>query len=84
MSINNDRDHKEMKVDINHALTGTKRGKSYTKILTSYFTDAEQIECLWKELTKLRDGGPTTGPDDNKDKGESLAKMVHRLKDQMD
>jgi len=71
MRINNDRDHKEMKVDISHALTGTKR-------------DAEQIECLWKELTKLRDGGPTTGPDDNKDKGESLAKMVHRLRDQMD
>jgi hypothetical protein len=71
MRINNDRDHKEMKVDINVALTGTKR-------------DAEQIECIWKELTKLRDGGPTTGPDDNKDKGESLAKMVHRLRDQMD
>ena len=27
MRTNNDRDHKEMKVDINHALTGTKRGK---------------------------------------------------------
>lgn len=58
-----------MKVDINHALTGTKR-------------DAEQIDCLWKELTKLRDGGPPTGgKDDGKDKGESLAKMVNRLKD---
>lgn len=27
MRINNDRDHKDMKVDISHALTGTKRGK---------------------------------------------------------
>jgi len=69
MRTNNDRDHKEMKVDINHALTGTKR-------------DAEQIDCLWKELTKLRDGGPPSKPgEDGKDKGESLAKMVHRLKD---
>lgn len=69
MRTNNDRDHKEMKVSINHALTGTKR-------------DADQIESLWKELTKLRDGGPpSSGKDGEADKGESLAKMVHRLKD---
>lgn len=57
-----------MKVDINHALTGTKR-------------DFEQIDCIWKELHKLRDGGPPVAGDGDKDKGESLAKMVHRLRD---